>query len=187
MTALNVTDNKIQNKVVSNVTMMVTLVSFAMLFATLMLGFTIYRFTSPVWPPQGMAAPSLLFPALSTLIIALSSLAFFQFEKTWNRSWLLSTLYLGLAFMVCQSFFWHSLKANGIFVSSGIYASIMYAFTWIHAAHIVGALALLGWLVKSFDHNDRSDKMINRVSNVGKFWHFLGVIWLIMFITIFVL
>jgi cytochrome c oxidase subunit 3 len=26
-----------------------------------------------------------------------------------------------------------------------------------------------------------------RAANVGKFWHFLGIVWLIMFVTIFVL
>jgi len=26
-----------------------------------------------------------------------------------------------------------------------------------------------------------------KVWNVGKFWHFLGIVWLIMFVTIFVL
>ena len=38
-------------EIVSSVAMIVTLISFAMLFATLMMGFAMFRFTAPVWPP----------------------------------------------------------------------------------------------------------------------------------------
>lgn len=176
------------NRIVNSVAMLVTLVSFGMLFATLMMGFAIYRFTAPVWPPQGMLRPSLLLPALSTLAIFLSSLCFIWFEKNPHKNLLglKLTLALGLAFMSIQSIFWNHLSSQGIYTSSGIYPSILYAFTWIHAAHIVAALALVIWLLVTYKNLDHQ-KLVLRSMNVGKFWHFLGIIWLIMFVTIFVL
>jgi cytochrome c oxidase subunit 3 len=176
------------NRVVHNVGMIITLVSFAMLFMTLMMGFAIYRLTAPVWPPQGMIRPSLLLPALSTITIFLSSLCFIWFEKDVqkNKVGLKLTLVLGITFMLIQSLFWNQLHGMGILASSGIFASIIYSFTWIHAAHIVAALALLFWLTFSYEKMEY-EKLVLRSSNVGKFWHFLGIIWLIMFVTIFVL
>lgn len=176
--------------VISNVAMAITLVIFAMLFCTIMMGFAIYRFTAPVWPPAGMEKPSLIWPTMSTLIIVASSFVYYLFEKKINEGinqskLLLVTLILGLGFMVSQFIFWNELSAQGLFVSSGIYPSILYSFTWIHAAHIVIALLLLVWLYFSLR---KADKMTTlKVTNVGKFWHFLGVVWLIMFVTIFVL
>ncbi len=178
------------DKVISTVAMAITLVIFAMLFCTIMMGFAIYRFTAPVWPPAGMEKPSLLWPAMSTLIIVASSFVYYLFEKKINEGinqskLLLVTLVLGLGFMISQFIFWNELSSQGLFVSSGIYPSILYSFTWIHAAHIVVALLLLVWLYFSLR---KADKMTTlKVSNVGKFWHFLGVVWLIMFVTIFVL
>lgn len=178
------------DKVISTVAMAITLVIFAMLFCTIMMGFAIYRFTAPVWPPAGMEKPSLLWPTMSTLIIVASSFVYYLFEKKINEGLnqsklLLVTLVLGLGFMVSQFVFWNELSSQGLFVSSGIYPSILYSFTWIHAAHIVVALLLLVWLYFSLR---KADKMTTlKVSNVGKFWHFLGVVWLIMFVTIFVL
>lgn len=178
------------DKVISTVAMAITLVIFAMLFCTIMMGFAIYRFTAPVWPPAGMEKPSLLWPTMSTLIIVASSYVYYLFEKKINEGinqskLLLVTLVLGLGFMVSQFIFWNELSSQGLFVSSGIYPSILYSFTWIHAAHIVVALLLLVWLYFSLR---KADKMTTlKVSNVGKFWHFLGVVWLIMFVTIFVL
>jgi cytochrome c oxidase subunit 3 len=174
-------------EIVSSVAMIVVLVSFAMLFATLMMGFAMFRFTAPVWPPAGMVKPSLILPGISTLFILLSSLAFVWFEKdTANKKGLILTISLGVGFMLTQSLFWHQLKSNGIFVSSGIFPSIIYAFTWIHAAHIIVALGLLLLLLFSPTQITTTKSKL-RATSVGKFWHFLGIVWLIMFLTIFVL
>ncbi|MGZ3788480.1 MAG: cytochrome c oxidase subunit 3 [Bacteriovorax sp.] len=174
-------------QIISSVAMIVALVSFAMLFATLMMGFAMFRFTSPVWPPAGMTKPSLVLPSLSTLCIFLSSLCFYWFEKNISdKRGLIFTIILGFGFMLIQSLLWHQLNSQGIFVSSGIFPSIIYAFTWIHAAHIVIALGLLIWLLKSALKEINAKARV-RVSSVGKFWHFLGIVWFIMFVTIFVL
>lgn len=173
-------------KIVSSVGMIVALISFAMLFATLMMGFAIYRFTNPVWPPQGMIRPSLLVPSLSTLSIFLSSMAYVWFEKNpAEKKGLYFTLLLGLIFMRLQFFLWSTLKAQGISASSGIFGSIIHAFTWVHAAHIVAALMLLVWLIVQTHISKKP--LENTISNVGKFWHFLGLVWGVMFLTIFVL
>lgn len=177
-------------KIISSVAMIVTLVSFGMLFATLMMGFALFRFTAPIWPPAGMTKPSLFLPSISTLFIFISSLSYFYFENKFNegreeKTGLVITMISGLAFMVSQFLFWNELKSHGVFVSSGIFASIIYAFTWIHAAHIVAGLGLLFWLYVTFN-GQRSDLSL-KISNVGKFWHFLGIVWIIMFVTIFVL
>lgn len=183
----NLSPNDQGQEIISSVGMIVALVSFAMLFATLMMGFAMYRFTSPVWPPAGMTKPSLFLPTLSTLCIFLSSLSYMYFEKNIaDKKGLITTMILGIGFMLMQTLLWNQLKTQGIFVSSGIFASIIYAFTWIHAAHIVVALALLLWLF-TFGLKEINTKARLRVSSVGKFWHFLGIVWLIMFLTIFVL
>ena len=186
----NITQAQEGDKIISSVAMIVTLVSFGMLFLTLMMAFALFRFTSPVWPPAGMERPDLLLPALSTLLIAVSSAFYMYFEKNIylgraDKRALLCTTILGVAFMVSQFLFWNHLKSQGIFASSGIFPSIIYAFTWIHAAHIVAGLGLLVWLYGTLRAPDKMTAV--KVSNIGKFWHFLGIVWLIMFVTIFVL
>lgn len=186
----NIAQAKEGDKIISSVAMIVTLVSFGMLFLTLMMAFALFRFTAPVWPPAGMERPSLLLPGFSTALIIISSFLFHKFESGLakniiNKGYLLITIMLGSAFMASQVLFWRELKAHGIYVSSGVFPSIIYAFTWIHAAHIVAGLGLLVWL---YDGLKKPTAMTTvKASNVGKFWHFLGIVWLIMFVTIFVL
>ncbi|MFA6237439.1 MAG: hypothetical protein WC635_08950 [Bacteriovorax sp.] len=187
MPAGKLSQNDQGQEIISSVGMIVALVSFAMLFATLMMGFAMFRFSSPVWPPAGMVKPSLVIPSLSTLCIFLSSLSYMWFEKNIsNKKGLILTLILGILFMLLQSLLWNQLSTQGIFVSSGIFPSIIYAFTWIHAAHIFAGLGLLIWLL-SFALQNINNRARLRVSSVGKFWHFLGIVWFIMFLTIFVL
>lgn len=174
-------------KIVSHVGMAVALVSFSMLFFTLMLGFAVFRFTAPVWPPEGMTRPSLVLPLTSTFIIALSSFVYIRFENEFKNDirGLVWTIVLGFSFLLTQTLFWNQLKLQGIFASSGIFASIIYSFTWIHAAHIVmGLIGLCYGLYKVKKSPADSNEIL--LNSVGKFWHFLGIVWFILFLTIFV-
>ena len=41
-------------KIVSSIAMTIVLISFSMLFASLFMGYAVYRIQNPVWPPMGM-------------------------------------------------------------------------------------------------------------------------------------
>ena len=67
---------------------------------------------------------------------------------------------------------------------------MIYAFTWIHTAHMVlGLIAFiyLGFLL--FKNNWILDDSIKlqKANSVLRFWHFLAVIWLMMYALLFVL
>lgn len=175
----------------NDLAMTVGLISAGMLFVTLLMGYGIYRSSAPVWPPAGFNPVSLLWPTLSTVLIALSSWFSYQttqasrqgnFGKAHQN--LNLTLVLGGAFMLSQVMLWGSLKQNGLFVSSGIYSSILYGFTWIHAAHVIGGLGSLVYLKVVLRPATRM--YLQKAVNVEKFWHFLGLIWVFMFLGLFV-
>ena len=124
---------------------------------------------------------------ISTFVILLSSFTYWMFEKNFevsreNKGWLWITALLGFAFLGTQITLWSSLKASGLYSSSGIFGSIIFGFTWIHAAHILLGIGALAWLAVKLKMEEMK---LMTVQNVGKLWHFLGIIWLIMFITIF--
>ena len=174
-------------KAIGNIAMVFVLVSFSMLFATLFMGYAALRSSAPVWPPMGMTNLPMLYPIMSTVFIALSSLTWNQFEKTVALKWVVMTLALGLAFTASQFGLWSQLKDLGILAGTGVFASIIYTFTWIHVAHIVAALALLIWPIIWVKKNEVTDVRVVKISSIGKFWHFLGIIWALMFVTLFVL
>ncbi len=180
-------------KLAASIAMIVVLVSFSMLFASLFLAYFYYRITEHVWPPMGMERLNLFVPTMSTTFIILSSISLFGFNhyfKEANQLKMKLTLALtigpALAFMGSQLFLWESFKNIGLYASSGIFPSIIYSFTWIHVAHIVAAIFSLLWLVPISLKSEHTFKDENVVLNVGKFWHFLSIIWLIIYFSIFV-
>lgn len=180
-----------QQKLANSISEIVMIVSFAMLFATLMLGYTMYRLTSDSWPPMGLQRVDLAIPMLSTFVLVLSSLTLSHYTK--NRlanlqaakHSLWATIFLGAVFGISQFLLWQDLAAVGLIASEGIFQSILYGFTWIHAAHVVLAWAGLFLLIPAIGNQE--NKWVARAGLVTKFWHFLDIVWLIMFITIFVL
>jgi cytochrome c oxidase subunit 3 len=173
--------------------MMIVLVSGTMLFMTLFMGYAIYRTSATYWPPLGIPKIGLAIPFISTLVIIASSWFAYQvkmhvklglIEKAHIH--LNKTIVLGTTFLMTQSYLWYHMKSTGVFVeTSGIFGSVIYGFTWIHAVHMVlglGALLYLKIVLKPHTVN-----VLQKTINVEKFWHFLGVIWIIMFLTLFVL
>lgn len=176
----------------SNLAMTVLLTGFSMFFATLLMGYGIFRTSNEFWPPVGFSKIDLTLPSISTALILLSSFFCYQVKAnvkaknlTKARLNLNLTLALGLGFMVTQSFLWAHMKDTGMLVGSGIFSSILYGFTWIHAAHVVAGILTLVYLSIVLKPTD--DRLLIKAVNVEKFWHFLGVVWIMMFITIFVL
>lgn len=176
----------------NNLAMTIALVSWAMLFATLFMGYAIYRSSSNVWPPMGFNKVSLTLPIISTMAILLSSYFCYQTKLNLKLQNLVKakanlnlTLGLGLLFMAIQTLLWNHLKSTGVYVSSGIFASIIYAFTWIHAAHVICGIAALFYLRMVL--KPTKNNLLQIGINVEKFWHFLGIIWIIMFLTLFVI
>jgi heme/copper-type cytochrome/quinol oxidase subunit 3 len=183
-----------QNRNTSNIAMTVTLVSLAMLFASLFLMYAVFRVQNKVWPPMGFEEVPLLVPLVSTLIILVSSYFYHLTQKAFstdNRKAFKSNLYLtlltGFMFLGSQLYLWSYLKTQGFYVSAGVFPSILHGFTWIHAAHVVmGILALLYLLPVAYRKEWLASDSL-RVLNIGKFWHFLDIVWLVMFIALFVI
>ena len=181
--------------VANSIAMVITLVSFTMLFAVFFLGYAIFRFNAQEWPPMGMDKVGLGIPSLSTLIIVLSSVslvivegAIKQGDKKKAKYIGLISLILGFGFIGSQFTLWESLRDRGIFQGTGIYASLIYGFTWTHVGHMVLAVILKLWLVaKVFRVPELKELKENVVKNISAFWHFLGVIWVLIYVTLFVL
>jgi cytochrome c oxidase subunit 3 len=183
-------------KVSNSIGLLITMISFTMLFATLFLYYALIRVSAPVWPPMGVEKIDVIFPKLSTFFILMSSVSYELFRwtmdgsrknKTYSLFFLVLTLLLGGFFLVNQFKLWSWLEVQGYFVGSGIYSSIIYAFTWVHSAHILIAFSLMIYLLGKVVSKDFQTLSFMTISNVRTFWHFLGIIWIIMYLVLFIL
>lgn len=170
----------------------ILMVSWVMLFAALFLAYALLRFKEPQWPPMGFEQVSLKWPLISTIFVCTSSFTLFLFSKNFKsnvskaKKYLYSTIFLGVGFLVSQKLLWNEMNATGLDVGSGTFASIIQAFSWVHAAHIVMGIIGLTWLLSFAEKTDDLDFNF-RVIHVSKFWHFLDIVWILMFVTMFLI
>jgi cytochrome c oxidase subunit 3 len=105
------------------------------------------------------------------------------------------TFLLGCAFCVFQWLGWQQLVSQGVFLSGGnTSGSIFYVITGGHALHVlVGLVFMLIAVIRSFwlfDRNKftdtyldkKNDKLRLRTDLLTVYWHFMGLLWLYLFI-----
>lgn len=166
--------------------MLVAIASMGMLFGTLFLSYLLTRIRYGTWPPIGAEPLNPLLPGISTAVIVASSLVLHSAltalrEKqnvVFRKRWGIATL-LGATFAVLQVVVLADLYRLGIKVNSDIFSSMVYLFIGFHGAHI---LAGLGWLFYIFNKATRyTEQRWEGPRLCAWFWHFLDVVWVIMF------
>lgn len=183
-----------RSRTAASIAMTIMLVSFSMLFATLFLGYVVFRVQSEFWPPMGMQRVPLFFPLLSTFFIAVSSFTYWRFEKAFfqrldkrvMKGWLFATIALALGFFYSQWMLWNAMWELDLYVAAGVFPSLLHAFTWIHLAHMGLGLILLFILSYKIPRTDYAIADENKVVNFGKYWHFVDIVWLLIFVVLFI-
>jgi cytochrome c oxidase subunit III len=171
--------------------------SEVMFFAGLFAAYFNVRAAAPVWPPEGMEhiiEPSLL-PIAATTILVLSS-----FTMQWaiwrirrgdrvgmNRA-IAVTLLLGITFLGMQAYdYWELLEHHGFGINSGAYGTLFFTLTGFHGAHVFGGVVGISVILLRGLAGQFSDRHHIAVEAVSAYWHFVDVVWIALFTTLYLL
>jgi heme/copper-type cytochrome/quinol oxidase subunit 3 len=176
--------------------MMIALGSWAMMFGALFFMYLALRAQSAHWPPPGAAELPVLLPGASTAAIVVSSLTLIRAlsllragKHRASLGWMAVTGLLGLGFVALQVVLWTGLWRSGITPSTGTVGTVVYGLTVLHAIHVALGLAVLGYLLVVAIRGARGAEQMHRrlvsLRLCGMFWHFVDVVWVLMFVGIF--
>ena len=169
------------------------LMFFAALFA---MYFTLRSVTgTPFWHSQNQHL-NVPFSSVNTTILVLSSftcqLGVFAAERgdvKKLRMWFVITFIMGAIFIGGQVFEYTSLvRDDGISLSSSPWGSVFYLTTGFHGLHVTGGLIafllVLGrtYAAKRFTHEQATAAIV-----VSYYWHFVDVVWIGLFATIYLI
>ena len=104
-----------------------------------------------------------------------------SFRSLWGTGML-----LGFGFALLQTWLWYDLILAGSTQASGLYESLFFGLTWVHAAHVLVGLFLLVWAFVGSKLGRYGPGRRSFVSNAALFWHFVGIVWLFLFLGFFV-
>ena len=159
--------------------------------------FTVYFFDRVVnkpfgghWPPEGFHRP--VFVALINTLILVSSSATMHWADTsikkGNRAGLQAglvlTLCLGATFLATQVIEYHRL---GFATKDTSFASTFFGLTGLHGAHVfIGLTILLVMTIRAF-RGHFSPEHHHGVEIGGIYWHFVDVMWIVVYVTVYLL
>jgi cytochrome c oxidase subunit 3 len=168
------------------------ILSEIMLFGALFTAYFVIRAASGEWPPPGgPERPEILLPGLNTLLLVTSSVTMqlgVRSARAGARSgilrWLGLTLVLGAIFIVIQAY---EFATNGFGLGSGVFGSTFYILTGFHGAHVLVGLAFIGIVANRARLGLVSAEHHTSVEASSYYWHFVDVVWLFLFSTLYVL
>ncbi len=166
------------------------LCSESIIFLAFFVGYALLKITSPEWLPEGVEGLETRMPLINTVILVSSSfVAYFaevylHKENLWGfRALWLLTMAMGSYFVYGQYVEWSELAFS---LSSGVFGGTFYLLTGFHGLHVITGILLMGlMLARSFrPYNYAKGEM--GVTAVSLFWHFVDVIWIILYVLIYV-
>jgi len=95
---------------------------------------------------------------------------------------LVVTLVLGLVFVGGQYLAWRQLAAQGLYLATNPNSSFFYLLTGVHAAHVLGGIVALGYLLVLLAAGGSVRR--NLVNGVVVYWHFMAALWLYLLVVI---
>ena len=156
--------------------------------------FTAYFFIRVVnhqpWPPHGFHLPVFV-AGINTLILVTSSFTMHWAQSSIKRgnrfglkAGILTTFLLGATFLFVQI---NEYANIGFAPQDHAQATIFYSLTGLHGAHVfIGLTLLLIVTIRSFRGHFSSEMHLG-VELPGIYWHFVDVMWLIVYSTVYIL
>jgi cytochrome c oxidase subunit 3 len=184
----------------------VWLASELMFFAALFACYFTIRSVAPGLWAQETAKLNVPFAFTNTTVLVLSSvtcqLGVFAAERgqagrsgsllnvpRWGlREWFVLTYAMGSFFIGGQVFEYAALISENVTLPSSSYGTMFYLTTGFHGLHVTGGLVaflfVLGrtFLARTFTHEQAVTAIV-----VSYYWHFVDVVWIALFATIYLL
>jgi cytochrome c oxidase subunit 3 len=157
------------------------------------------------WPPlefEGLLNPfklttesgdlNLILPA--TLILVLSSFTcqwgVWAIRRDDHRRFvrfIAVTLVLGIVFLLIQAYDYLVLFNEGLTMGSGTFGTTYFTLTGFHGAHVFGGVIMLAVVLYRGMAGQFSARHHDMVEATSLYWHFVDVVWIMLFSILYLL
>ncbi len=173
--------------------MWIFLANEVVFFTSLIVAFLLFRSHGMI-TFRDTEALNVPFTALNTFLLLSSSftlvLAFDAVnDGKLNRfRWLLAaTFVLGAAFVSIQGVEWTTLFAEGIGPTTSTFGTVFFVLTGFHGLHVIIGLLWLLIILGAASRGYYSEKKNLGIEIFGLYWHFVDIVWIILFTIIYLI
>lgn len=165
-----------------------------MLFTALFGAFVLYKTASVAWPPPGQPLLPVGVTFCNTAVLLASAFSLQRAHAKLRegdlaalRSGLLATAVMGVLFLAVQGFEWTRLVHYGLTLASSTYGATFYTLIGTHAAHVVGAVLWLGFVLAGAIRGTYSAENDTGVQIFSIYWYFVCALWVVLFVAVYLL
>jgi cytochrome c oxidase subunit 3 len=170
------------------------LVTDAMGFGALLLGYAVLRTRAQTWPNPTerlsipLAAAMTFTLITSSLTVMLAVAAIRKGSRGRASVWLAVTVLLGLLFVAGQGYEYQQLLTGPqhLGLSTDLFASTFYAITGFHGLHVLGGVIYLGALLM-LTWGAAGKTSAAHIEVAALFWHFVDFAWVAIFTFVYLL
>jgi cytochrome c oxidase subunit III len=171
------------------------LASEVMLFGALFSSYILLRTGAPTWPlgreilnvPLATLNTVILIGSSVTMVMSWASLKLKDFGK--YRLYMGLTLLLSLGFLVVKGFEYGAKFEHHLYPSTNTFLAIYFTLTGLHGLHVIGGMIVNGYLwgpgAKMW--KTEPERFTNRIEVAGLYWHFVDLVWIFLFPTLYLL
>jgi len=175
------------------VAMWLFLLSDAMSFAGLLCGYGAVRMSNALWPiPASILDVPLT--ALNTFILICSSVTMVKavaaIQKGDQRRLVLFlglTMLGGAIFLGIQAYEWNHLITHGLTAPRTLFGATFFTLTGFHGLHVLSGVIYLGFILVASLRGRYSAVRWESVEIVGLYWHFVDLIWILVFTFVYLI
>jgi heme/copper-type cytochrome/quinol oxidase subunit 3 len=129
-----------------------------------------------------------------TFVLISSSFTFYIAERNFLKGnirllkiWLIVTIILGAVFLYGQANEYYRLINEQITLGASVFGSNFFTLTGFHGFHVFVGLILMSVLLTMTLLGDFNTPGSTVIQTVGIYWHFVDIVWIVVFIVIYVL
>ena len=180
------------------------LASEVMLFGGLFSAYIFLRVGAPVWPgeihgelytaasqvlnvPLAFVNTVVLIASSVTIVLSWASLAMNDFKK--YRLDMGLTVLCGFIFLIIKAIEYGDKFSHGYMPAESTFLGIYFVMTGLHALHVVGGMIVNGYFLGPGAKMWKTDpeRFKSRIEVAGLYWHFVDLVWIFLFPTIYLL
>jgi heme/copper-type cytochrome/quinol oxidase subunit 3 len=169
------------------------LASECMLFGGLISAYVLYRGASQTGPfpadvfdiPYTSVSSFVLLASSLTMVLALAAAQ--QRDIPRMRVWLLATAMLGLTFVGGQVYEFTSFYREGLSITTNLFGTTFYVLTGFHGVHVTVGILMLLSLVGMSAADRLPPEPSFPVEMVGLYWHFVDIVWIVIFTVVYLI
>jgi len=173
------------------------LASEIMLFGALFSTYIILRTGDPTWMLHVKEAHlNIPLATINTAVLILSSVTFVMSwvslklkDLSKFKLYMGITLLCSVIFLVIKYFEYTAKFDAGHYPSTHNFYAVYFTMTGLHGLHIIGGIIVNAylWIPGTKMWNTDPDRFTNRVEVAGLYWHFVDLVWIFLFPSIYLL